>query len=158
VGRKPMELEMEDGLEKSDLFLYFGHGNGEQYISGRKIRNLKRCAATLLWGCSSGAMKEMGSFDRIGTPNHYMIAGCPTLVANLWDVTDKDLDKFTEGTFAKIGLNFERVSECYKNGNSPHREHNDISIALAVAQSRKICKMEYLIGASPVVYGIPFYI
>jgi len=103
-------------------------------------------------------MKEMGSFDRIGTPNHYMIAGCPTLVANLWDVTDKDLDKFTEGTFAKIGLNFERVSECYKNGNSPHREHNDISIALAVAQSRKICKMEYLIGASPVVYGIPFYI
>jgi separase len=144
-------------------------------MSGRKIRNLKRCAATLLWGCSSGAMKEMGSFERIGTPNHYMIAGwsafrsflfpllmpircSPSLVANLWDVTDKDLDKFTEGTFAKLGLNFEKVSECYKSRGSPSREHNHVSITAAVAQSRKTCKMEYLVGASPVVYGIPFYV
>jgi separase len=29
----------------------------------------------MLWGCSSGALGDMGSFDRIGTPLHYMIAG-----------------------------------------------------------------------------------
>lgn len=29
----------------------------------------------MLWGCSSGALREMGEFDRVGTPYHYMVAG-----------------------------------------------------------------------------------
>lgn len=29
----------------------------------------------MLWGCSSGAMKDMGDFDRVGTPYNYMVAG-----------------------------------------------------------------------------------
>lgn len=29
----------------------------------------------MLWGCSSGAMKDMGDFDRVGTPYNYMLAG-----------------------------------------------------------------------------------
>jgi separase len=54
---------------------YFGHGGGEQYVRSHKIRNLKRCAATMLWGCSSGALRDMGDFDRVGTPYNYMLAG-----------------------------------------------------------------------------------
>lgn len=54
---------------------YFGHGGGEQYARSHKIRHLKKCAATMLWGCSSGALKDMGDFDRIGTPYNYMLAG-----------------------------------------------------------------------------------
>jgi hypothetical protein len=54
---------------------YFGHGGGEQYIRSHRIRGLPTCAATLLWGCSSGALKDMGDFDRIGTPYNYMLGG-----------------------------------------------------------------------------------
>jgi separase len=57
------------------IFRYFGHGGGEQYVRSHKIRNLPKCAATLLWGCSSGALREMGDFDPVGTPYHYMLAG-----------------------------------------------------------------------------------
>ena len=58
----------------------------------------------MLWGCSSGELRDMGDFDRIGTPNNYMIAGCPTLVANLWDVTDRDIDKFALSVFDKMNI------------------------------------------------------
>ena len=70
----------------------------------------------------------------------------PTLVANLWDVTDKDIDKFSQSVFDKLALNQKR------SGN------NSTSIIAAVAQSRDSCKLKYLTGAAPVVYGIPFYL
>ena len=54
---------------------YFGHGGADKYARSHKIRQLPRCAATMLWGCSSGFMKDMGDFDRVGTPNNYMLAG-----------------------------------------------------------------------------------
>lgn len=34
----------------------------------------------------------------------YMLAGCPTVVANLWDVTDRDLDRFSKALFTLWGL------------------------------------------------------
>ena len=80
------------------------------------------------------------------------------MVANLWDVTDKDLDKFTEATFTKIGLTHERVSKCHQDFNAAAKTHNRVSIATAIATSRSVCKKEYLVGASPVVYSIPFYV
>ena len=35
---------------------------------------------------------------------NYMLAGCPTVVANLWDVTDRDLDRFSKALFTLWGL------------------------------------------------------
>lgn len=96
VGRAPSEQELLNALSRKDLVMYvlsallpacsdrsdinvcpsyFGHGGGEQYARSHKIRHLPRCAATMLWGCSSGALKEMGEFDRVGTPYNYMVAG-----------------------------------------------------------------------------------
>ena len=57
------------------FFSYFGHGGGEQYVRSHRIRNLPKCAATMLWGCSSGALRDMGEFDRNGTPYNYVLAG-----------------------------------------------------------------------------------
>lgn len=63
----------------SNVFLpsssYFGHGGAEQYIRSHKIRSLPRCASLMLWGCSSGALKDMGELDRVGTPWNYILAG-----------------------------------------------------------------------------------
>ena len=74
----------------------------------------------------------------------------PTLVANLWDVTDKDIDKFSQSVFDKLSLNSMKEK---RSGNN-----KSTSIVAAVAQSRDSCKLKYLTGAAPVVYGIPFYL
>ncbi|KAJ3553303.1 hypothetical protein NM688_g3687 [Phlebia brevispora] len=150
TGRAPSEQQFADALSRRDLVLYFGHGGAEQYIRSRKVRHLPRCAATMLWGCSSGALKEMGDFDRTGTPHNYMLAGCPTLVANLWDVTDRDIDKFAQSVFDKMTLNADHVS-CWQE----HEAAGETSIVAALGQSRKACKLKYLTGAAPVIYVNP---
>ncbi|KAG1748438.1 peptidase family C50-domain-containing protein [Suillus paluster] len=146
IGRPPSEQQFLDALARKDLVVYFGHGGGEQYVRSHKIRHLQRCAATMLWGCSSGSLKEMGDFDRVGTPFNYMLAGCPLLVANLWDVTDRDIDKFSQAVFDSLRL-------------TPTRgEEQGVSVVTAIAHAREACKLKYLTGAAPVVYGIPFYL
>ncbi|KDR77139.1 hypothetical protein GALMADRAFT_66375 [Galerina marginata CBS 339.88] len=153
IGQPVSEQQFVNALKSQDLVVYFGHGGGEQYVRSHRIRSLPTCAATMLWGCSSGALRDMGDFDRTGTPYNYMLAGCPTLVANLWDVTDKDIDKISQSVFDKLGL----TGKCL-NRSEEGRPRVPTSIVAAVSQSRDSCKLKYLTGAAPVVYGIPFYI
>ncbi|KAL4888355.1 peptidase family C50-domain-containing protein [Aspergillus ambiguus] len=142
VNRVPTEDEFRDGLESSSLFLYFGHGSGAQYIRGRTIKRLDRCAVAFLMGCSSGTLTEAGEYEPYGTPMNYLHAGSPALVATLWDVTDKDIDRFAKSTFEKWGLIGDEV--CDRR-----------SLDASVSQSRSACVLKYLNGAAPVIYGIP---
>ena len=90
-------------------------------------------------GCSSGSLTSEGDFDLQGTALNYLQAGCPSLLGNLWDVTDKDIDKLTLNVFEYWGLN---GSERY-------------TLPEAVSMSRNSCTLPYLNGAAVVVYGIP---
>jgi separase len=77
----------------------------------------------------------------------------PTLIANLWDVTDRDIDKLTQAVFDAAPLTPEALREkSDRNGTA------GISIVKALAEARGVCKLKYLTGAAPVVYGIPFYL
>ncbi|KAG8835933.1 hypothetical protein FRC17_000018 [Serendipita sp. 399] len=143
VGRKPAEFELAAALSRSDLFVYFGHGGAEQYIRGSTIRSLKRCAAVMLWGCSSGFMPDAGEFDRGGTPYNYLIGGCQSLIANLWDVTDKDIDRFAEAVFNELHLDAQGLKA--RNCDA------SVSVVEAVARARSVCKLPYLTGAAPVL-------
>ena len=73
----------------------------------------------------------------------------PTLIANLWDVTDRDIDKFSQAVFDELQLTPEGVARPRADATS---------VVAAVAQARDSCKLKYLTGAAPVVYGIPFYL
>ncbi|KAE8147730.1 peptidase family C50-domain-containing protein [Aspergillus avenaceus] len=139
--REPTEDEFKNGLESTRLFLYFGHGSGAQYIRGRTVKRLDRCAVTFLMGCSSGALTEAGEYEPYGTPMNYLQAGSPALVATLWDVTDKDIDRFAQSTFDQWGL-FREVD-------------SGVTLGEAVSRSRSACVLKYLNGAAPVIYGIP---
>jgi hypothetical protein len=77
----------------------------------------------------------------------------PTLVANLWDVTDKDIDKLCQSVLNKMSLNGPDIAS--QSGKSTRQP---TSLVSAVAESRDSCKLKYLTGAAPVVYGIPFYL
>lgn len=77
----------------------------------------------------------------------------PTLVANLWDVTDKDIDKLSQSVFDKLGMGGKEQNRLRERAT-----RSPTSLVAAVAQSRDSCKLKYLTGAAPVVYGIPFYL
>ena len=176
TNRAPSEDEMKACLETRDIFLYLGHGSGAQYIRPRTIKRLEKCAVALLMGCSSGALNQGGEFEPYGTPMNYMLAGCPALLATLWDVTDKDIDKFSYDVLQKWGLwggaapnppvpNSSPVKKTAgkrgrKDITCPENSTNATSVSLdqAVATSRDSCKLRYLNGAAPVVYGIPVFL
>ncbi|KAF7587169.1 hypothetical protein BBP40_007655 [Aspergillus hancockii] len=139
--REPSEEEFKRGLESTSLFLYFGHGSGAQYIRGRTVKRLDQCAVAFLMGCSSGTLTEAGEYEPYGTPMNYLQAGSPALVATLWDVTDKDIDRFAQSTFEKWGL-FDEGADA-------------VTLGEAVSQSRAACVLKYLNGAAPVIYGVP---
>ncbi len=172
VGREPTEDDMKAYLETRGLFLYFGHGSGSQYIRSRTIKQLDSCSVALLMGCSSGALTEAGEFEPYGTPINYMHAGCPALLATLWDVTDKDIDRFSYTVLEKWGLFREHQKEAssspVKRGAKQRgkskavivksTESEPLSLDQAVARGRDSCILKYLNGAAPVVYGIPAFL
>ena len=175
IQREPQEAEMRGYLENYDIFLYFGHGSGAQYIRSRTVKKLDKCAVALLMGCSSGTLTEAGDFEPYGTPINYMHAGCPALLATLWDVTDKDIDRFSQTVLEKWGLLKKQEqsmlsSPVKKNRKQKGKEKKievtelkddikgSLSLTEAVAQSRDSCILEYLNGAAPVVYGVPVFL
>jgi separase len=156
VEQEPTQEMMKSCLESKDLFLYFGHGSGAQYIRAREIRKLDKCAVTMLMGCSSGALTEAGEFEPYGPPINYLHAGCPALVATLWDVTDKDIDRFAMRTFEHWGL-FESQASRGKDKKKQGTTEPKLSLIEAVGKGREACNLRYLNAAAVCVYGIPVY-
>ncbi|KAJ4717002.1 putative Separase [Melia azedarach] len=190
AGSAPSAEELVAALKSHDLFLYFGHGSGAQYISRHDLLKLEKCAATFLMGCSSGSLSLNGCYIPQGTPLYYLLAGSPVIVANLWDVTDKDIDRFGKAMLdAWLGERSTVSADCNqctslveeneaKNGRGKGNkkkisrkklpETNDCDIGLNkngcdhrpklgsfMPQAREACKLPFLIGASPVCYGVP---
>ncbi|KAF2110037.1 cell division-associated protein-like protein [Lophiotrema nucula] len=105
VGRAPSEKEFESSLKEKELVLYFGHGSGAQFVRSKSVRRLypgsqteneskRGCATTFLFGCSSAHLTENGIYEPSGMLASYLTAGAPAVVGMLWDVTDKDCDRF----------------------------------------------------------------
>ncbi|KAK4048368.1 separin protein [Microbotryomycetes sp. JL221] len=158
VARAPSDEEVRHALSNSDLMLYFGHGGAEQYVRSQTVKHVTpRCATTMLWGCSSGTLKSQGDYELVGTPYHYLVGGCPALVANLWDVTDKDIDKFAVSVFEKIGIWTDVTTARTDKLESGDKVNEQISLTTAVAASREVPLLKYLNGAAPVVYGVPVW-
>lgn len=72
-----------------------------------------------------------------------MLGGCPSAVANLWDVTDRDIDRFSEALLTS-----------WMSGGGGNEERKR-GVAAAVNESRDACKLKLLVGAAPVCYGLP---
>lgn len=171
AGSPPSSFELAHALQSKELFVYCGHGGGEQYIPTAKLRGLPRCAASLLMGCSSGRLRGGGQtsflslsssssssgggkkarqqryhyyYEPTGVVLAYLLAGCPAAVANLWDVTDRDIDRFAQA-----------VLTTWLGDGDKSSSRGDGDMAAAVAAARGACKLPCLIGAAPVCYGVP---
>lgn len=95
----------------------------------------------------------------------------------MWDVTDKDIDRFAMKTFTEWGLlggetgpedaagtkkrsrtvkgkvkSGKQLSQLSHDGAAPKQK---VALDEAVANARSSCVLRYLNGAAPVIYGIP---
>ncbi|KAF2486743.1 peptidase family C50-domain-containing protein [Neohortaea acidophila] len=108
VNEGPDEDRFATAIAKSSILMYFGHGAGSSFIRPSTIQRLSTCCdVAWLMGCSSGTVHEHGDFEPSAVPLDYLLAGtgrqsdtgttnlCKAVVANLWDVTDKDIDRFS---------------------------------------------------------------
>ncbi|CAJ1963609.1 unnamed protein product [Sphenostylis stenocarpa] len=88
---------------------------GAQYIPRHEIQKLDKCSATLLMGCSSGSLTIPGQYAPQGIPLSYLLAGSPAIVGNLWEVTDKDIDRFGKAMLdAWLKERSDMPSECFQ--------------------------------------------
>lgn len=148
IGRvTPKDNDMVLKILDKDLFVYMGHGGCEQYIRtssmfkhSSKSNNLP---SSLLIGCSSGALESNGIFPNSGNTLNWLTCGSPMVLANLWDVTDKDIDLFSMAMFDHCSLFDDKVG---------------LSVCEGVCRSRHSCNLKYLNGSAPIVYGLPLYI
>jgi separase len=137
VRRSPDASIIERALQHHDLFIYCGHGSGNEYYdyTAMMIERRECRASMLLMGCSSGKLSEDGDMEPFGVPYSCVSAGSGAVVANLWNVTDRDIDRFLEDLLQNSIL------------------RGPCDLAEAVARARQACKLKYLTGAAPVVYG-----
>ena len=88
-------------------------------------------------------------------------AGCPVAVGNLWDVTDRDIDRFAMALLEKwLGKHASSESAGsgaaqLGRGEASPRTEGKVCVSASVSQSRSVCRLPHLIGAAPVCYGIP---
>ena len=105
-------------------------------------------------GCSSGVLEVNGVHDPVGVPIEYLISGAPWVIGNLWDVTDRDLDRLSITCMEKAfnESDSESGSEVLLHGVRVN------SVALSLVASRDVCKQAYAVGCAPVMYGLPICI
>ncbi|OPJ71883.1 hypothetical protein AV530_008381 [Patagioenas fasciata monilis] len=138
TGAVPSAEQMQAALCDHDLYIYAGHGAGARLLDGQSISRLSCRAVALLFGCSSAALALRGDLEGSGIVLSYILAGCPLVLGNLWDVTDRDTDRYTRALLGGwLG----------GRAGAPLLSH--------VAQARQAPKLKYLIGAAPVAYGLP---
>ena len=67
---------LSEALRQRSLFVYCGHGAGQQHLPGRTLRRQRACAASLLMGCSSGRLARSGQhYEPSGPILAYLLAG-----------------------------------------------------------------------------------
>ncbi|XP_046881955.1 separin [Hypomesus transpacificus] len=140
-GVRPNSEQLQEVVTTKDLYIYVGHGAGARYLDGQRILKQDLRAASLLFGCSSAALAVRGEQEGSGIILNYLMAGCPFVLGNLWDVTDRDIDRFTKALLE---------SWLSAGSGAPLLDH--------MATSRQATHLKHLIGAAPIVYGLPIYL
>lgn len=147
AGTAPLREEYSSAVQEKDLVVYCGHGTGQAYFNATDLSKVRCRATMLLMGCSSGFLRDQGMYEPTGMALNYLVAGSPAVVANLWDVTDRDIDRFTACTLTH-----------WLTPNPSAAAADMTSLAAVIAHARDACTLPYLNGAAPVVYGLPVHV
>ena len=159
VATPPTPIEFAKELGRNDLLIYAGHNGGEQYVSYEEVSRMRGGACVWLMGCSSGSLQCVSpnsEYDPTGIAMAHLLAGAPSVVANLWEVSDRDADKIT---LAMVESITHRPLSVTVHGKIPASyrvvENYRGDIDVAVSAFRSACRLPYVNGAPLVNYGLP---
>ena len=150
INKPPKPTDLAKALESKDIYIFFGHGTGTTYYRQMpdNIEGLSLNSTNVVIGCSSGKLSSDGtSLESYGTAYRFLLNGAPCFAGVLWDVTDRDIDKFAD----------KMLEEWLPSWNKDVPKLKTNSIVGAFTEAREVCKLKYLIGAAPVVYGLPIH-
>eukprot|EP01017_Pseudomicrothorax_dubius_P005877 TRINITY_DN11590_c0_g3_i1.p1 TRINITY_DN11590_c0_g3~~TRINITY_DN11590_c0_g3_i1.p1 ORF type:complete len:749 (-),score=71.14 TRINITY_DN11590_c0_g3_i1:18-2264(-) len=142
-GAFPSKAQFSEALQRSDFYIYMGHGAGEQFLKIEDIINVQKVRSIcVLAGCSSARLisnKEVkvNGCEAKGIAYNLLLSGCPALIGTLWTVTDKDIDRFMKKFLEQLAL---------KDSFYLHE---------ILSTSQDSCKFSNLTGNSVVLYGFP---
>ncbi|SCU71053.1 cysteine peptidase, Clan CD, family C50, putative [Trypanosoma equiperdum] len=132
------------------LYVYVGHGKGEQIIQRgelyERVPDPANFPSVFLMGCSSAYMDGGLTYDCYGMPYAFLHAGAPLFVGCLWHVTDGEIDRLTKRLLSFVS---------YGGGSG-----DDFGVCRTMAAgealrlARKSCKLPYLTGCATVLYGM----
>ncbi|KAL7891419.1 hypothetical protein AOLI_G00008950 [Acnodon oligacanthus] len=137
-GASPDPDKLQEAVTTKDLYIYVGHGAGARFLDAQRILKGHVRSVSLLFGCSSAALSVQGCHEGTGIILSYLTAGCPLVLGNLWDVTDRDIDRFTSA-----------LLQSWLSGGSGS------SLLQHLIQSRDATHLKHMIGAAPIAYGLP---
>ncbi|MCI4374988.1 hypothetical protein PGIGA_G00103820 [Pangasianodon gigas] len=140
-GASPDPDQLQEAVTTKDLYIYVGHGAGARFLDTQRLLRGNVHAVALLFGCSSAALSVQGNLEGNGIALSYLTAGCPLVLGNLWDVTDRDIDRFTSA-----------LLQSWLSGGSGS------SLLQHLVQSRDATHLKHMIGAAPVAYGLPVHL
>lgn len=131
---------------KKNIYLYSGHGSGERILSIERFKNYYQKenmvppGVIILMGCSSGKINLTSpSFVAEGIVKAYLNIGASIVICCQWDVSDKDIDRFT------LSL----VEELMRTSNR--------SIQSCILRAKNACRLKHAVGSSIFCYGSPTY-
>nr|XP_008101791.1 PREDICTED: separin [Anolis carolinensis] len=139
VGKTPAPDQVPLALEERDLYIYAGHGAGARFVDS--ILKMDCRSVALLFGCSSAVLAVQGNLEGTGAVLRFLMAGCPLVLGNLWDVTDRDIDRFMHAL----------LKNWLKAGSGA-------PLLQYIIQSRHAPRLKYMIGAAPIAYGLPVFL
>ncbi|XP_063043799.1 separin [Engraulis encrasicolus] len=140
-GSAPTPEQLQEAVATKDLYIYVGHGAGSRFLDAGRLLKGRVSAAALLFGCSSAGLSVNGTQEGTGIVLSYITAGCPLVLGNLWDVTDRDIDRLTLALL-RSWLKGERGS----------------SLLAHLPNARTQTRLTHMIGAAPVAYGLPVHL
>ncbi|XP_053492769.1 separin isoform X2 [Ictalurus furcatus] len=140
-GAPPDPDQLQEAVNTKDLYIYVGHGAGARFLDSQRLLRGNVHAVALLFGCSSAALSVQGNLEGTGITLSYLTAGCPLVLGNLWDVTDRDIDRFTSA-----------LLQSWLSAGSGS------SLLQHLVQSRDATHLKHMIGAAPVAYGLPVHL
>jgi len=148
VGAPPPSGALADAVSRVDWLVYAGHGAGEAYLPRRDVAvKVRGAAGALLMGCSSAVLAPSSAWggELDGPALSYLLAGAPAVVGNLWDVTDKDIDRFTTHLLSAAAPLW-RDRAVHPPALASH-------MPSLVQRGRSTAKLPWLTGSAPVVWG-----
>ncbi|KAK2941580.1 putative Peptidase family C50 [Blattamonas nauphoetae] len=142
IDEQPTREQFESLLQNHDVYLYCGHGNGQELYPRNRLSNHARLPVMMMTGCSSGRRVFDGEYDAWGYVDACEHSNASAILCNLWDVTDGDENRLV------VDLLERWLGDAQAKRKSLHQ---------CLIHARQKCRAKYLVGAAMVAYGFPIF-